>query len=143
MPHNYECCDNAPPGCGGTLFLPSRCGQARKARFAGIGAGSVNPLFQTTSMEGICVVKSIISALFVVAVASSGAVAMPAAPLSNSTQAGNGAPLTIAYNNRHRGAYRPGGHYRSAPRGWHRFHARPRDWRTRGCVVVGPVWFCP
>jgi len=39
--------------------------------------------------------------------------------------------------------YRPGYRYRSAPRGWHRYHARPRDWRTRGCVIVGPMWFCP
>lgn len=39
--------------------------------------------------------------------------------------------------------YRPGNRYRSAPRGWHRYGARPRDWRTRGCVIVGPVWFCP
>lgn len=39
--------------------------------------------------------------------------------------------------------YRPGYRYNSAPRGWHRYHARPRDWRTRGCVIVGPMWFCP
>ncbi|TAM99988.1 MAG: hypothetical protein EPN45_15165 [Rhizobiaceae bacterium] len=39
--------------------------------------------------------------------------------------------------------YRPGHHYRSAPNGWHRYHRRPRDWQTRGCIVVGPVWFCP
>ena len=39
--------------------------------------------------------------------------------------------------------YRPGGRYRAAPRGWRRHSARPRDWRTRGCVVVGPIWFCP
>ncbi len=39
--------------------------------------------------------------------------------------------------------YRPGRHYGHAPRGWHRYHDRPRDWRTRGCIVVGPLWFCP
>lgn len=39
--------------------------------------------------------------------------------------------------------YRAGQRYRSAPRGWHRYHARPRDWQRRGCVIVGPVWFCP
>jgi hypothetical protein len=27
--------------------------------------------------------------------------------------------------------------------GWRRYHARPWNWRARGCVVVGPVWFCP
>jgi hypothetical protein len=43
---------------------------------------------------------------------------------------------------RHYG-YAPGAHLRHAPRGWHRYHARPYNWRTRNCVMVGPVWFCP
>lgn len=42
---------------------------------------------------------------------------------------------------RHR--YEPGSRRHAAPRGWHRYHSRPRDWRTRGCIIVGPVWFCP
>ena len=37
----------------------------------------------------------------------------------------------------------PGHHYNRAPAHWHRYHSRPRDWRRRGCVVVGPFWFCP
>lgn len=28
-------------------------------------------------------------------------------------------------------------------RGWHRYNKRPHGWRERGCVVVGPIWFCP
>ena len=28
-------------------------------------------------------------------------------------------------------------------RGWHRYHSRPLGWRNRGCVAVGPIWFCP
>ncbi|WP_271168318.1 hypothetical protein [Hansschlegelia plantiphila] len=39
--------------------------------------------------------------------------------------------------------FTPGGRYRSAPSGWRRYGARPGDWRTRGCVQVGPLWFCP
>lgn len=39
--------------------------------------------------------------------------------------------------------YRAGHRYSSAPRGWHRHGSRPRDWNRRGCVMVGPVWFCP
>ena len=39
--------------------------------------------------------------------------------------------------------YVPGHRYHAPPRGWHGYHARPRDWRTRGCILVGPVWFCP
>jgi hypothetical protein len=41
-------------------------------------------------------------------------------------------------NWRHRG-WRGGDRYR----GWHRYHSRPWNWRTRGCVVLGPVWVCP
>jgi Ni/Co efflux regulator RcnB len=43
----------------------------------------------------------------------------------------------------HRHGYRTGHRYHSAPRGWHRHGHRPHDWRTRGCIIVGPVWFCP
>lgn len=39
--------------------------------------------------------------------------------------------------------YRPGGRYSHAPKGWHRHSKRPAYWQTRGCIVVGPVWFCP
>jgi hypothetical protein len=39
--------------------------------------------------------------------------------------------------------YRAGRRYREAPPHWHRYHRRPRDWHTRGCIVVGPIWFCP
>ncbi len=39
--------------------------------------------------------------------------------------------------------YAPGARLRTAPRGWRRYSARPAYWRTRGCVVVGPLWFCP
>ena len=39
--------------------------------------------------------------------------------------------------------YRRGHRYREAPRHWRRYHRRPHDWRRRGCIIVGPVWFCP
>lgn len=39
--------------------------------------------------------------------------------------------------------YVAGRRYGAAPRGWRRYRARPWNWRTRGCVVVGPLWFCP
>ncbi len=32
---------------------------------------------------------------------------------------------------------------RGPPPGWHRFGYRPNDWRTRGCLEIGPAWFCP
>lgn len=39
--------------------------------------------------------------------------------------------------------YHPGRRYRTAPPGYRRYYSRPYDWRTRGCVIVGPLWFCP
>ena len=46
---------------------------------------------------------------------------------------------------RHRGDRYYGRGYvrREPPRGWHRFGYRPDDWRTRGCLEIGPAWFCP
>lgn len=44
----------------------------------------------------------------------------------------------------HKHNYRAGGRYKHAPRGWkHQYHSRPNDWSSRGCVVVGPIWWCP
>lgn len=44
---------------------------------------------------------------------------------------------------RSRTRYVPGRRYSTAPRGWRRYSARPHNWQTVGCVLVGPVWFCP
>ena len=41
------------------------------------------------------------------------------------------------------GRWVAGHRYHAAPGGWRRYGARPWDWQTRGCVLVGPVWFCP
>ncbi len=32
--------------------------------------------------------------------------------------------------------------YRSPPPGYRRYSSRPRDWERRGCMQIGPVWFC-
>lgn len=29
------------------------------------------------------------------------------------------------------------------PRGWHSYSYRPYGWANRGCVVIGPLWYCP
>ncbi|MFD2184571.1 hypothetical protein [Rhodoplanes azumiensis] len=36
---------------------------------------------------------------------------------------------------------RPG--YRGPPPGWRRYDGRPSGWRNRGCIQIGPVWYCP
>jgi ABC-type Zn2+ transport system substrate-binding protein/surface adhesin len=38
----------------------------------------------------------------------------------------------------HNHGYHHGGRYYG-----HRYYARPYNWQTLGCVVVGPVWYCP
>ncbi|WP_295559402.1 hypothetical protein [uncultured Hyphomicrobium sp.] len=56
-------------------------------------------------------------------------------------------PYKKGYNQRfrkgHRHGLRPGGRYKDAPRGWHRYDRRPGDWHRRGCIIVGPIWWCP
>jgi Ni/Co efflux regulator RcnB len=44
----------------------------------------------------------------------------------------------------HREQFTPGRRYDRSPPGWRRHgYRRPGDWRTRGCVIAGPIWFCP
>ena len=39
--------------------------------------------------------------------------------------------------------YGPKPGYGKPPSGWHQHKRRPSDWRRRGCIAIGPVWFCP
>lgn len=39
--------------------------------------------------------------------------------------------------------YTPGRRYGRPPPNWRRYNGRPGNWRSRGCVTVGPLWFCP
>lgn len=34
-------------------------------------------------------------------------------------------------------------HHRHPPRGWRSYSYRPWGWQRRGCIVIGPVWYCP
>jgi hypothetical protein len=48
------------------------------------------------------------------------------------------------YNYKHYNYHHGGGKYYYRNRYWgHRYYARPYNWQTLGCVVVGPVWYCP
>jgi len=90
------------------------------------------------------------AALLISGAAVTTAPAAPAAPVNGVTQQNH--VIDVQYrrdDHRYRrhvrpaSRYRAGHRYSSAPRGWHRYHARPRDWNRRGCILVGPVWFCP
>lgn len=52
-------------------------------------------------------------------------------------------PYKKSYKKGHKRGYRAGHRYDHPPRGWRRYDRRPSFWQTRGCIVVGPVWFCP
>ena len=44
----------------------------------------------------------------------------------------------------HGGKHWKGGRYYHGGRYWgHRYYYRPWNWQALGCVVVGPVWYCP
>jgi hypothetical protein len=89
-------------------------------------------------------------ALLLSAFAFTPAAAAPAAPIQ--APAAKSAVTLAQYGHydhydRHRDYrrphYVPGHRYHSAPHGWHRYDRRPRNWHTRGCILVGPIWFCP
>jgi hypothetical protein len=94
---------------------------------------------------------AIFASFFAIAPAS----AMPASPTTGLDRAAASSIVHVQYHGHHHSGrhdrrhgvrgpvYRPGGRYSSAPRGYRRYGARPRDWQSRRCVMVGPVWFCP
>ena len=48
------------------------------------------------------------------------------------------------YNKNYNYKYHGGGKYYYRNRYWgHRYNYRPYNWQGLGCVVVGPVWYCP
>ena len=47
-------------------------------------------------------------------------------------------------NRKYRRNFRGGRSYRGRNySSYRRYGSRPYGWRSRGCFVVGPVWFCP
>lgn len=51
------------------------------------------------------------------------------------------------YNNKYYGRpnyrYDQGHRYYGGPPGWRRYGYRPDNWGRRGCILIGPYWFCP
>jgi hypothetical protein len=88
-------------------------------------------------------------ALLLSALAMSPASAAPAAALNGATAVSPLVQVQYSHKSKQNHArpsharYQAGHRYRSAPHGWHRYSRRPGDWQHRGCVLVGPVWFCP
>jgi hypothetical protein len=94
--------------------------------------------------------KTIALSLCVVGGLSASAAALPLAKSSGLAVASNAVVLAdykkdYKYKKDHKGDFRhsPGSRYSKAPPSWHRYKQRPGNWRTRGCIIVGPIWFCP
>lgn len=95
-------------------------------------------------------IKSILLAAGVsfAAVSTAGAVTAPPKPHSVSSE-------LIEVKKRWHGDHRKwnkkrwgrSGHYshryHRPPPGWRSYRAQPRGWRRRGCLAIGPVWYCP
>ena len=48
------------------------------------------------------------------------------------------------HNNHNNHNHNHGGKYYYGNRYWgHRYNVRPYNWQGLGCVLVGPVWYCP
>jgi hypothetical protein len=83
----------------------------------------------------------------------SAASAAPVAPSAIGTAAGEqSSVIQVAKQGKKRHHWDRGRHHgrqhhwrrhHGPPPGWRRYDARPWDWRTRGCAMIGPVWFCP
>jgi Ni/Co efflux regulator RcnB len=76
--------------------------------------------------------------------------ALPAAPQSGAQTADQPGVLHLVRDRHHHHGRshrhwdrRHGYRHRDRYHGWHRYHSRPYDWRSRRCVMVGPLWMCP
>ena len=103
-------------------------------------------------------IKPILTAAIVSMTIMSAAAALPVAPAQRPS-AGTASDLVQVgakykgnkhykhynkkYHGKGHGRYHPGYRYHDAPRNWHRYSYRPYDWEDRGCIIVGPLWFCP
>jgi hypothetical protein len=47
------------------------------------------------------------------------------------------------YNYKYRGPKHYGRYYHGGRYWGRRYYYRPYNWQALGCVVVGPVWYCP
>ncbi len=97
-------------------------------------------------------IKVLIPAVVASLIALSSAQALPASAAADGARTSNAPALTLIDdrdgarrdNDHRRPQFTPGRRYKEAPSGWNRHGSRrPGDWRTRGCIMVGPIWFCP
>jgi ABC-type Zn2+ transport system substrate-binding protein/surface adhesin len=88
--------------------------------FAAVTAASALPVSQTTSLRPLN-----FSDLFQVG-------------QKKKNKNKNHNPDNHNHNHNHNHGYYHGGRYYG-----HQYVVRPYNWQALGCVVVGPVWYCP
>jgi Ni/Co efflux regulator RcnB len=106
--------------------------------------GNADRKFAITQQEGHDM-KAILLAAAIALAGSGTASALPLAAKS-SMPAAEQQGLVHTVRDHHRGPRGPRHFHRSHRdryHGWHRYHSRPHDWRSRRCVMVGPLWMCP
>ena len=69
-----------------------------------------------------------------------GASAFPAPKSQISASSSDLIPVGKKHHDKHH-AYKHG--YKHAPKGWKSYSYRPMFWERRGCIVIGPAWYCP
>lgn len=98
--------------------------------------------------------KILIPAAIASLIALSPAQAFPVSAAGDGARTTNASALTLIADRNDRNGMRrdrddnrrftPGRRYNNAPSGWNRHgNRRPSDWRSRRCIMVGPIWFCP
>jgi hypothetical protein len=56
---------------------------------------------------------------------------------------GGGKHYNKHYNYKYRGPKHYGRYYHGGRYWGRRYYYRPYNWQALGCIVVGPVWYCP
>ena len=84
--------------------------------------------------------KVIVAATALSCMVCAAALAFPA-PKSHVNVSEAGLVLVGKKHADHHHAYKHG--YKHAPKGWKSYSYRPMFWERRGCIVIGPVWYCP
>jgi hypothetical protein len=97
--------------------------------------------------------KSVLSAAIVSLLALSAAWALPVSPTATLPQLTSNDIVQVGkkyynkhykYNKNYYGKKYYKGRYHYGNRYWnHRYNYRPYNWQALGCIVVGPVWYCP
>jgi Ni/Co efflux regulator RcnB len=118
--------------------LPTNCVASREAPYKG-----------EVFMLKVLVPATIVSILAATS-ASAGPVAssllqlksiMPADTMQAVDRDGNRERRRAHRQGRHQ-SYTPGQRYDRAPSHYRRHAHRPHNWQSRGCILVGPIWYC-